>query len=277
MQHPRQHDVVRKTRLPGDFRAPVDSAARLADDIEVLALGHWCAPTLAAGARRCPRGGAVRALGRPGGAHVDSRTAAAARALCAGFAHPPRRFLDRFVDLHVPRAAAQIARNRLLDPLAAGVRILVEQRLRRHQDARRAIAALRAAQVGERGLQRVQRRPAGEAFDRLDGLALAFDRQHEAGEQRLSVHQHGARAALAQFAAVLGAGQVEVLAQHLEQRLVRREQQFRVLAVDAQCHPHVALHADLRLLRVCHLGLRYAAGARHPDGRLAGKVNVPIV
>ena len=58
-------------------------------------------------------------------------------------------------------------------------------------------------------------------FDRLDAAALALDRQHQAGEHRLAVDEHRARAALAELAAVLGAGEVEILAEHLEQGLVR--------------------------------------------------------
>jgi len=34
--------------------------------------------------------------------------------------HPSRAFFDRLVDLLIPRAAAQVSRDRLLDLLAAG-------------------------------------------------------------------------------------------------------------------------------------------------------------
>ena len=47
-------------------------------------------------------------------------------------------------------------------------------------------------------------------------------------------HQHRTRAALSQFAAVLGASQVQVLSQQLEQRLVWFEQHFVLLAVHSE-------------------------------------------
>ena len=95
--------------------------------------------------------------------------------------------------------------------------------------------------------------------------ALAFEREHQAGKHRLAVDQHRAGAAFAELAAVLGAGEVEVLAQHLEQRLVRRERDFDVLAVDAQHHVHVALRLDFRICRAVHVASPMAAG-RAPGG-----------
>ena len=74
----------------------------------------------------------------------------------------------------------------------------------------------------------------GHALDGLDAAALALEAEHEAREHRLAVDEHGAGAALAELAAVLGAGQPEVLAQDLEQRLVRRERDLDRLAVHAE-------------------------------------------
>src|SRR5688572_21345222 len=79
------------------------------------------------------------------------------RALPSTFiAHPDGSLLDRLEDLLVARAAAQVAGNRLFYPFPRGVRLMKEQGLCGHQDARRAVAALRRAEVGERGLQGVQ-------------------------------------------------------------------------------------------------------------------------
>ena len=94
----------------------------------------------------------------------------------------------------------------------------------------RAVAALRRAELGEGVLQRVGQRAVGQAFDGHDGRRrLVLDGQRQAGQDRLAVDQHGAGAALAELAAVLGAGQVEIFAQHLEQRLVDRNVQARAL------------------------------------------------
>jgi hypothetical protein len=119
------------------------------------------------------------------------------------------------------------------------VRVLVEQRLGGDQESRRAVAALRRSEIGEGVLQRVQASVGGEAFDRRHRAAVAVDAQHEARQHRLAVEEHGARAALAEFAAMLGAAEVQVLTQDLEQRFVRREGDLGGFAVDGQrdvCH-----------------------------------------
>src|SRR5213083_706155 len=133
-------------------------------------------------------------------------------------AHPARTLLDRFDDLLVAGAAAEIPGDRLIDALARGMRLVREQRLGGHQDPRRAVAALRSAKIGEGRLQRMQLGAAGEAFHRIDGATFAFERQHEAQELRLAVNEHRAGAAFAELATVLRAGQAEILAQHFQQR-----------------------------------------------------------
>src|SRR5882724_3175463 len=148
--------------------------------------------------------------------------------------HPSRAFFDRLVDLLIPRAAAQVSRDRLLDPLAARIRIFLEQGLRRHEDPGRAIAALRAAQIGERGLQRVELRAGGEPLHGLDRTAFAIEREREAGKHRHAVDHHRAGAALAELATVLGSGEIHVLAQDFEKGLIRREGNLLGLAVDLQ-------------------------------------------
>jgi hypothetical protein len=68
----------------------------------------------------------------------------------------------------------------------------------------------------------------------LDGSDLALsDGQCQAGDGQ-AVHQHGAGTALAQFAAVLGAGQVEVLAEDLEQALVDGDDHVPRFAIDGE-------------------------------------------
>src|SRR3954465_1465014 len=99
--------------------------------------------------------------------------------------HPPRALFDRLNDLLVTGAAAKVARNRFLDALARGLRLVCEQGLRREQDAGRAVAALRGAEVGKGGLQRMQLRTERHPFHRLDRTPGAFQRQHQAGQLRL--------------------------------------------------------------------------------------------
>src|SRR5262249_34372218 len=83
------------------------------------------------------------------------------------------------------------------------------------------------------GLQRMERRASREALHGLDRAAVALDRERETGKERHAVHEHRAGAALAELATVLGPGEPQILAQHLEQGLVRRERRLERLAIDA--------------------------------------------
>ena len=84
-----------------------------------------------------------------------------------------------------------------------------------------AVAALEAVVLDERGLQRVQRAGRAQAFDRHDLVALVHDGERQARVDAPAVDQHRAGAALPVVAALLGAGQVQVLAQRVEQRCPR--------------------------------------------------------
>ena len=110
----------------------------------------------------------------------------------------------------------------------------VEERLRREQHPRRAVAALRRALFGERGLQRMQLRALREPFDRRHVRQADLLRQHEAGEHLPAVDEDGARAALAELAAVLRPGEAQLLTKDLEQCVVRLGRDGVRLAVDAQ-------------------------------------------
>src|SRR5688572_13281741 len=63
--------------------------------------------------------------------------------------HPARGFLDRFVDLLVAGAAAQVARNGLPYSFSGRIGFVSQQGLCGQQDAGGAIAALRRPQVSE--------------------------------------------------------------------------------------------------------------------------------
>src|SRR5437763_8829919 len=71
-------------------------------------------------------------------------------------AHARRRQFNRFINLDVAGAAAEIARQRFLNLYSGRAGILFEQFLSGQQKGRRAIAALRRAEVGKGLLQRVQ-------------------------------------------------------------------------------------------------------------------------
>src|SRR6266850_137027 len=147
--------------------------------------------------------------------------------------------LDRIEDLRVTGAAAEVAGERFADPLARRRGIVGEQRLRGEEDSRRAVAALGGAQLGERLLQRVQPGAVGHALDGRDLALLEVGRQRDARQHRRAVDEHGAGAALPELAAVLGADEIEVLAQHFEERLVDGHEQLARFAVDAEADANV--------------------------------------
>jgi hypothetical protein len=80
----------------------------------------------------------------------------------------------------------------------------------------------------------MQRPAACQALDRGDRLAFGHDGQGETGVHALSVEQDGAGAALAERAALLGAGQIQPIPQHVEQRLACVDRAAMRLSVDQQ-------------------------------------------
>ena len=62
--------------------------------------------------------------------------------------------------------------------------------------------------------------------------AVKLARQHQAGIHRHAVHDNGAGTAVADIAAELGTSQIEILAQHFQQRGFRRHRGAARLAVD---------------------------------------------
>src|SRR4030095_1650337 len=158
--------------------------------------------------------------------------------------HPQRRQLDGIEDLGVAGAAAQVPRERLLHFLARRARALRQERGGGQENGGRAVPDLGGARLGEGLLEGVKAAGLRHPFDGRDAAPLDLDGQHEAGEHGLAVHEHGAGAALPELAAVLGPGEPEVLAEHLQEGLVDRRERLAGLVVDGQGDPdpHWELH-----------------------------------
>src|ERR671914_982292 len=118
----------------------------------------------------------------------------------------PRGARDRLDDVHVARAAADIALDRLPDLVLCRLRIRVEEVLGAHQHPRRAVPALQRVMSAERPLQRMQLAISREALDRLDLRAVGLDREQHAGLHRVPVQQQSAGAAVACVAADMRPG-----------------------------------------------------------------------
>ena len=85
-------------------------------------------------------------------------------------------------------------------------------------------------------LQRVQLAVLGETFDRRHRRAVRLDGEYGAGLGAAPVHQHRAGAALAGVATHVGAGEVEVFAQEMDEQGTWLDVGRAHLAVDGYRH-----------------------------------------
>jgi hypothetical protein len=93
--------------------------------------------------------------------------------------------------------------------------------------------------VDESLLQWVQCAIRCQPLDRGHFGTVLHNGEREAGIDPAAVHQHGARAALAVITALFRAGQVEMVAQRIEQCRPRREFELLLNAVDEQRHRYI--------------------------------------
>ena len=113
--------------------------------------------------------------------------------------------------------------------------VVREQLVDRHQEARRAEAALETVLLGERLLDRMKRRAGGrEALDGHQLVPLRLYGEHQAGPHGPPVDENGAGAAHAVLAAEVRAGQVELVAQEVRERGTRLGRAVQLLAVHPQ-------------------------------------------
>src|SRR5882724_3780289 len=155
--------------------------------------------------------------------------------------HGLRRGVDRRADARVGAATADVGHRRV-DVLVAGTAVLGEQRHRRHDLARLAVAALRDLVVDPGLLHRVQLAALREPFDGQHLLAGGGGHRHRARAHRLAVQVNGAGAALGDAAAEFGALHVEHVAQHPQQGHFGLDVDVVLLAVDGEFdHSEISL------------------------------------
>src|SRR5215217_350009 len=152
---------------------------------------------------------------------------------------PTHRQPDRGQHLLVPRAAAEVAGQGLPDLRVGGGGVAGEEVVGGDDQAGGAEAALDGAGFDERLLYRVEGVVGGQALDGGDLGALGLAGQDQAGADQDAVQVDRTRAALALLAGVLGAGQAEALAQHVQQALALPDVVgLAGLAVDRAGHAH---------------------------------------
>src|SRR5215510_11688821 len=146
----------------------------------------------------------------------------------------PRR--DRLHDVVVAGTAADVAFQLMANGvLVEIVALAVHDVDRRHDHARRAIAALQAMVLAECLLHRMQASARlGEPLDGGDVGALDLPGEYGARLHRLAVHVNHASTALRGIAAHMRAGEPQVLAQELHQERARIDVTGDGLAVHRQ-------------------------------------------
>ena len=127
---------------------------------------------------------------------------------------------DSAQDAGMAAAAANIVVERLGDLTPRRREVVIEQRLRRDQDAGQTIAALARLLVEKGLLQGMRAVGRTQPFDRQDVPAGNRRQCLAAGFDRLAVDQHHAAAALFEAAAEFRAEEAEMIAQNIEERRV---------------------------------------------------------
>src|SRR2546426_2054564 len=97
------------------------------------------------------------------------------------------RGFDGFENLKIAGATAEISGDCFADLIAGGVRILIKQSFRRHQNCRGAIATLCCSKIGKGILQGMKVSVFPQAFDRQNLLSTAFECENEARKDGLTV------------------------------------------------------------------------------------------
>jgi hypothetical protein len=144
--------------------------------------------------------------------------------------------LDGGDDVRVRAAPAQIAAHRLSYVIIRRPAGFMEQRRRRHNLARGAVAALERIVLDESLLDRMQSAVLLEPFDRGDLVPFMHDRKRETRVDSAAIDVDGTGAALAVIAALFRAKQLEMFSQRVEKRRARVKIEGDGLAIHAQYH-----------------------------------------
>src|SRR5437868_15269510 len=113
--------------------------------------------------------------------------------IALSLSHGGRRVHHGADDLVVSGAPAQVAREPVADLRLGGIGLPLEERLARHEEARRADAALERRALEEPPLERMQRLSPRHALDGLDPPPADLAAQHEAGADEPAIERDAAR------------------------------------------------------------------------------------
>src|SRR5215210_560009 len=190
-------------------------------------------------------------------------------------AHLSGGVLDRLEDPQIARAAAQVPGERLAQLLAVGTGMLAQVCVHRHEEARRAEAALERMGLVERALERVQAGVAGEPLDGGERAAVRLDREHQAGADGLAVELHGAGAADALLTAHLRAGEAGAMPDEVRQQRARLDLALVAALVDLHAHPHARASSMARRASSVHRARRCSSSTCSPASAAASRGDAP--
>src|SRR5919198_2622343 len=151
-----------------------------------------------------------------------------------GLSHAAARGLNRPDDVRIRTAAAQVSAHLLPHVIVGRSARFVEQRCRRHDLTGGAVSALEGIVLDERVLHRVEHAVAFQTFDGDDIVAFVHHRKRETRQHAAPVDEDRTCAALTVIAALLGSKELQLLAQHVEQRRTDIEIERDAFAVHAQ-------------------------------------------
>ena len=144
------------------------------------------------------------------------------------------RVPDGLDDLAIPGAPAEDPAERVLDLELGRVRVGVEQRIRRHEHARRADPALRRAGAQEGGLDRPELVAIRQPLHRGHVATGQLAERHQARADRFAIQPDRAGATVTRVAADLRPGEAKVVAQDLGEPAHRVAQDRHIRAVDPE-------------------------------------------
>ncbi len=139
-------------------------------------------------------------------------------ATSAPTAHFLCSILDRPYDVLIASAAAEIALNGVADFLFCGVRVPLQEVDRGHDHPRCAIAALQTVLLPKAFLDWMQLTVACQALDGRNLSAVCLDGKDRAGLDSLTVQKNRARTTLARITTDVSSGQIEHVAEIVNQQ-----------------------------------------------------------
>ncbi|MCY1540375.1 hypothetical protein D9M68_760100 [compost metagenome] len=142
--------------------------------------------------------------------------------------------MDGGANTHIGGATADVARHRLIDISVRGCAIAFQQGHGTHDLAGLAVTALHHIKLLPGLLHRLACAALRDAFDGLDLRTDRSGHRRHARTYRLPTHMHGASTAHRHAATKLGAGELQGVAQHPQQRRIGSNVDTHLLVIDVQ-------------------------------------------